>query len=75
MPSEREIRKLYVNGQAICIEFFFCLLKIFQRSQGAQPLPKVAILGLGGYPSTSVLACLLPAKIANMYLFALLANL
>ena len=74
MPSEREIRKLYVNGRTICIEFFFCLLKIIQRSQDAQPLPKVAILGLGGYPSTSVLAGLLPAKIANMYIFALLAT-
>jgi len=30
--------------------------------------------GLGGYPSTSVLAGLLPAKIANMYIFALLAT-
>jgi len=75
MPSEREIRKLYVNGRTICIEFFFCLWKIIQRSQDAQPLPKVAILGLGGYPSTSVLAGRKPAKIANMYMFALLANL
>ncbi len=48
MPSEREIRKLYVNGRTICIEFFFCLLKIFQRPQDAQPLPKVAILGAWG---------------------------
>lgn len=48
MPSEREIRKLYVNGQTISIEFFFCLLKIFQRPQDAQPLPKVAILGAWG---------------------------
>ena len=30
--------------------------------------------GLGGYPSTSVLAGFLPAKIANMYMFALLAE-
>lgn len=48
MPSEREIKKLYVNGRTICIGFFFCLLKIFQRSQDAQPLPKVAILGAWG---------------------------
>ena len=39
MPSEREIKKLYVNGKTICIEFFFCLLKIFQH-----PLPRVMIL-------------------------------
>ena len=48
----------------------------FQRPQDAQPSPKVAILGgLGDYPSTSVLAGRKPAKIANMYMFALLADL
>lgn len=29
MPSEREIRKLYVNGRTICIEFFFYLFRFF----------------------------------------------
>ena len=33
MPSEREIRKLYVNGLTICIEFFFCYGK-FSASAG-----------------------------------------
>jgi hypothetical protein len=31
--------------------------------------------GLGDYPSTSVLAGRKPTKIANMYMFALLADL
>ena len=75
MPSEREIRKLYVNGRTICIEFFFCLLKIFQRPQDAQPLPKVAILGAWGNPSTSILAGAIQPKSQNMYMFALLASL
>lgn len=29
MPSKREIRKLYGNGQTICIELFFCLFTFF----------------------------------------------
>ena len=33
MPSERAIRKLYVNGLTICIEFFFHFFQIFQRPQ------------------------------------------
>ena len=51
MPSEREIRNLYVNGRTICIEVFFCLLKIFQRPQDAQPSPNGDDLGgLGVIP-------------------------
>ena len=47
MPSEREIRKLYVNGRTICIEFYFAYFK-FQRPEDAQPSPKVAILETWG---------------------------
>ena len=69
MPSEREIRKLYVNGRTICIEFYFAYFK-FQRPQDAQPSPKVAILETwGGYPSTSILA----GAIRSKYKFQLLS--
>ena len=54
---------------------FLLLISNFQRPQDEQPSPKGTILGLGGYPSTSVLAGRKPAEIANMYMFALLANL
>ena len=75
MPSEWEIRKLYVNGLTICIEFFFCHGKIFSVRRTRSRHQRGRSWGLGGYPSTSVLAGLFPAKIANMYIFALLANL
>lgn len=56
MPSEREIRKLYVNGITICIEFFFCFFKSpsVHRMRGRHR--RWRSWGLGGYPSTSILA-------------------
>ena len=48
MPSEREIRKLYVNGRTICIEFFILLISIFHRLQDTQPSPEGTILGAWG---------------------------
>lgn len=52
------------------------LLKIFQRPQDAQPSPNGDDLeGLGGDPSTSILAGAIRLKSQNMYMFALLANL
>ena len=48
MPSEREIRKLYVNGLTICIESFLLPISNFQRPQDAQPSPQVTILGAWG---------------------------
>ena len=54
---------------------FLLPISNFQRPQDEQPSPKGTILGLGGYPSTSVLAGRTPAKIANIYMFALLADL
>lgn len=45
MPSEREIRKLYVNGRTICIEFFFCLLKIFSAFAGRAAATEGSNLG------------------------------
>ena len=55
---------------------FLLPISNFQRPQDAQPSPKEDDLGgLGDYPSTSVWAGRKPAKIANMYMFALLANL
>ena len=55
---------------------FLLLLKIFQRPQDAQPSPNGDDLGgLGGDPSTSILAGAIRLKSQNMYMFALLANL
>lgn len=77
MPSEREIKKLYVNGLTICIEFFFCLWKNFQRPQDAQPSPQVAILGAWGIiiPQQAFWRVSYPPKSQNMYMFALLASI
>ena len=75
MPSKREVRKLYVNGRTICIEFFFCLFQIFSVRRTCSRRRRGRSQGLGGYPSTSVLAGSKSAKIANTYMFALLANL
>ena len=74
MPSEREIRKLYVNGQTICIEFFFCLSQIFSVRRMRSRHRRWQSWGLGGYPSTSILAGAIRPKLQNMYMFALLAN-
>lgn len=65
MPSEREIRKLYVNGLTICIEFFLLSWKNFQRSQDAQPSPQVAILGAWGKSLNKHIGRCSPAKIAK----------
>ena len=66
MSSEREIRKLYVNGRTICIEFLFRFFK-FSASTGGAIVAEGDDLGgfLGG--SISVLAGFLPAKTANIY--------
>ena len=74
MPSERKIRKLYVNGRTICIEFFFCLFQILASAGCVAVTDGAELGGVGDYPSTSVLAGRKPAKIANMYMFALLAK-
>ena len=50
MPSEREIKKLYVNGRTIGIEFFFCLFK-FSASAGRAAVTEGGDLGgLGVIP-------------------------
>ena len=48
MPSEREIRKLYVNGLTICIEFIFCLFQIFsvRRRRGCHRRDNLGAWGL-----------------------------
>ena len=43
MPSEREIRKLYVNVNHLH-RVFLLLISNFQRPQGVRPSPKVVIL-------------------------------
>lgn len=75
MPSEREIRKLYVNRRTICIEFFFCLFQIFSVHRMRGRHRRWRSWGLGGYPSTSILAGAIRPKSQNMYMFALLAHL
>ena len=75
MPSEREIRKLYVNGLTICIEFFFCHGKIFSVRRTRSRHRMGTILGAWGNPSTSILAGAIQSKSQNMYMFALLASL
>lgn len=73
MPSKREIRKLYMNGRTICIEFFFCLFKFSASAEHAAVTEGDDLEGfLGG---SSVLAGRKPAKIANMYMLALPASL
>ncbi len=86
MPSEREIRKLYVNGLTIYIEFFFCLWKNFQRPQDAQPSPKGMILGawglslnklFGGFPTRQnrkhVHVCIACQYVKNSLLFSVMS--
>lgn len=51
------------------------LLKIFQRPQDAQPSPNGDDLGGLGESLNKHFGRCNPAKIANMYMFALLANL
>jgi len=75
MPSEREIRKLYVNGLTICIEFFFCYGKIFSVRRMRSRHRMGTILGAWGNPSTSILAGAIRSKSQNMYMFALLAGM
>ena len=74
MPSEWEIRKLYVKKQTVCIEFFFSLLGFFsvRRTRGRHR--RWRSWGFGGYPSTSILAGAIRPKSQNMYMFALLAG-
>ena len=50
MPSKREIRKLYVNGQTICIEFFFCLFQILASAGCAAVTERDSLRGLGVIP-------------------------
>ena len=75
MPSEREIRNLYVNGRTICIEVFFCFLKFFSVRRTRSRHRMGTILGAWGESLNKHFGRCNPAKIANMYMFALLANL
>lgn len=75
MPSEREIRNLYVNGRTICIEVFFCFLKFFSVRRTRSRHRMGTILGAWGDPSTRILAGAIRLKSQNMYMFALLAHL
>ena len=75
MPSEREIRKLYVNGRTICIEFFFLLISIFHRLQDTQPSRRGRSWGLGGISLNKRLDGTIRPKTQNIYMFALLAEL
>lgn len=74
MPSEREIRKLHVNGINHLHRVFLLLFQIFSVRRTHSRHRRWRSWGLGGDPSTSILAGRKPAKIANMYMFALLAN-
>lgn len=55
MPSEWEIRKLYVKKQTVCIEFFFSLLGFFSVRRTHSRYQRRRSWGFGDYPSTSVL--------------------
>lgn len=70
MSNEWEIRKLYVNGLTICIEFF--LFQIFQHTDDARP--QVADYRFKEDQSTSILAVKIRPKPKNIYMFVLLAN-
>ena len=74
MPSEREIRKTLFKWFTYSHRVFLLLIENFSASTGCAAAAAGGNLGSWGYPSTSVLAGLLPAKIANMYIFALLAD-
>ena len=75
MPGKREIRKLYVNGRTICIEFSFAYFK-FSTSAGCVAVTEGGDLGgLGVIPQQAFWRVRKPAKIANMYMFALLAGM
>lgn len=54
---------------------FLLLFQIFRVRRTRSRRRRERSWGLRGYPSTSVLAGRKPAKIVNMYMFALLANL
>ena len=69
MPRERERRKLYGNGLTICIELFFCLFQISLVPQDARPPPKMAGLGLGVHPASSVLTRALAVRNQNVYIY------
>ena len=65
MPSEREIRKLYVNGLTICIEFFFCHGKIFSVRRTRSRHRMGTILGAWGESLNKHFGRCNPAKIAK----------
>ena len=59
-----------------CDSPFSFVMEKFSASVGRAAVTAGGDLGsLGDYPSTSVLAGRKPTKIANMYMFALLADL
>ena len=66
MPSEREIRNLYVNGRTICIEVFFCFLKFFSVRRTRSRHRMGTILGAWGgslnkhFPQTGTRLLCLP---------------
>ena len=65
MPSEREIRKLYVNGRTICIEVFFCFLKFFSVRRTRSRHRMGTILGAWGGSLNKHFGRCNPAKIAK----------
>ena len=65
MPSEWEIRKLYVNGLTICIEFFFCHGKIFSVRRTRSRHRMGTILGAWGESLKKHFGRCNPAKIAK----------
>lgn len=65
MPSEREIRNLYVNGRTICIEVFFCFLKFFSVRRTRSRHRMGTILGAWGESLNKHFGRCNPAKIAK----------
>ena len=65
MPSEREIRNLYVNGRTICIEVFFCFLKFFSVRRTRSRHRMGTILGAWGGSLNKHFGRCNPAKIAK----------
>ena len=65
MPSEREIRNLYVNGRTICIEVFFCFLKLFSVRRTRSRHRMGTILGAWGGSLNKHFGRCNPAKIAK----------
>ena len=64
MPGKREIRKLYVNGRTICIEFSFAYCK-FSTSAGCVAVTEGGDLGGLGVSLNKHFGRCNPAKIAK----------